>query len=276
MLRRALGPLGVVLAILLVAASVEAQFGYFREGRTPPKYPPPRMPDGNFTICRLQYNSVRAEAMGMGWRTDYPYAETNFMIRLSELTRTPISQNVEGDPNTYVVRLTDNELFNCPFTVASDVGTIGLKAEEIDRLRAYLLKGGFLWVDDFWGPLAWDQWQQEIAKVLPPSQYPITDVALNDPMFRSLFTVAKIPQITNIQFWRGVGGSTTSERGSDSLDAHFRVIRDAHDRIMLVMTHNTDVADSWEREGEDPGFFYQFSPNGYALGIDVLLHAMTH
>ena len=47
-------------------------------------------------------------------------------------------------------------------------------------------------------------------------------------------------------------------------------------RIMVLMTHNTDVADSWEREGEDPGFFYQFSPSGYALGIDVLLHAMTH
>ena len=58
------------------------------------------------------------------------------------------------------------------------------------------------------------------------------------------------------------------ERGPDSLDVHLRAIRDAHGRVMVLMTHNTDVADSWEREGEDPAFFYQFSPNGYALGID--------
>ena len=95
-------------------------------------------------------------------------------------------------------------------------------------------------------------------------------------MLRTQFTVEHVPQITNIQFWRAVGGSATSERGADSDEAHFRAIRDSHGRIMVVMTHNTDVADSWEREGEDPDFFYQFSPDGYALGINVLLHAMTH
>ena len=88
--------------------------------------------------------------------------------------------------------------------------------------------------------------------------------------------MSKVPQITNIQFWRGNQGRTTSERGADSPHADLRAIRDDHGRIMVLMTHNTDVADSWEREGEDPGFFFQFSPNGYALGIDVLLHAMSH
>ena len=72
------------------------------------------------------------------------------------------------------------------------------------------------------------------------------------------------------------GRSTTSERGADSDEVHLRAIRDHSGRIIVLMTHNTDVADSWEREGEDPDFFYQFSPKGYALGIDVLLHAMTH
>ena len=72
------------------------------------------------------------------------------------------------------------------------------------------------------------------------------------------------------------GGRSTSERGSESAVPHFRGIRDAHGRLMVVMTHNSDVADSWEREGEDPEFFYQFSPDGYALGINVLLYALTH
>jgi hypothetical protein len=139
-----------------------------------------------------------------------------------------------------------------------------------------MLKGGFLWVDDFWGTLAWDHWASQITRVFPPPEYQIEDVPIGDPMLSSLFEVKQIPQITNIQFWRRFGGTTTSERGEDSAVVHFRAIRDNHRRIMVLMTHNTDVADSWEREGEDPAFFYQFSPAGYALGIDVLLHAMTH
>jgi hypothetical protein len=263
--------------VVMAAAAAYAQQGFrFREGSLPPRYAPAAMPDGSFTICRLQYRSVRSEPMGIGWQTDYPYAEINLMTRTSELTKTRISRGLDGRPNTWVVRLTDDQLFNCPLVVASDVGTIGFQPEELARLRTYLLKGGFLWVDDFWGTQAWRQWSTEIARVLPPAEYPIVDVPMDDPMLRSMFEVKHIPQITNIQFWRGVAGSTTSERGSDSADVHLRAIRDTEGRVMVLMSHNTDVADSWEREGEDPGFFYQFSPDGYALGIDVLLYVLTH
>jgi hypothetical protein len=213
--------------------------------------------------------------MGMGWSTDYPYAEINLMTRLSELTNTDISRDAQELPNHYVVRLTDAALFNCPFVMASDIGTIGLTADEAVRLRSYLLKGGFLWVDDFWGTLAWEQWEREIAKVLPPDQYPITEVPLDDPIFTGPYQIPKVPQITNIQFWRRVSGTTTSERGAESAETHFRAIRDSRGRMMVLMTHNTDIADSWEREAEDAGFFYQFAHDGYAVGINVLLHSMT-
>lgn len=262
--------------LVLGAGFGYAQFGFGREGRMPAKFPPPLRTDRSFSFCRLMYQSVRAEPMGMGWRTDYPYAEINLMIRLSELTKTAVNMDAYREPQHWVVRLTDDALFECPFTMASDVGTIGLTEEEAIRLREYLLKGGFLWVDDFWGSRAWAQWSREIGKVLPPSEYPIVDLPLTDPLFHGLFDVQKVPQITNIQFWRGVDGTTTSERGPDSAEAHLRVIKDQRGRIMVLMTHNTDVADSWEREGEDPGFFYQFSPNGYALGVNVILHMLTH
>ncbi len=275
--RRALRiAVAVVIAGTAVAAAAYAQGFRFREGSLAARYAPAHMPDGSFVICRIAYRSVRVEPMGIGWQTDYPYAEVNLTTRLSELTRTRVSRDTSGAPNHFVVRLTDDALFNCPLTVASDVGTVGFSLAEVERLRAYLLKGGFLWVDDFWGSLAWRQWSNEIARVLPPAEYPVTDVPLNDPMLKTMFEVHKVPQITNIQFWRGVGGQSTSERGPDSADVHLRAIRDKHGQIMVLMSHNTDVADSWEREGEDPGFFYQFSPDGYALGINVLLHAMTH
>ena len=266
-----------VLALIVTGGLAFAQFRGGGDGNTPPVFAPDPLPDRDFVVCRLMYTSVVREQSGGGWRTDYPYGEINLSIRFGELTRTRVSTDDESRrPNHFVVRLTDDTLFQCPFTIASDVGTIGMSPEEAARLRTYLLKGGFLWVDDFWGTPAWEQWTSELANVLDPRDYPIEDVPLSDPIFHSQFTVREVPQITNIGFWRRSGGLETRERFEDSPFAEFKAIRDADGRIMVVMTHNTDVADSWEREGEDPEFFLQFSPYGYALGINVLLHAMTH
>jgi hypothetical protein len=263
-------------ALTLLAGAASAQFGGGEFMNVPPRFMPADPPDRDFAVCRLMYDSVRREPSGGGWRTDYPYGEINLSIRYSELTRTRVSFAGARDPNHYVVRLTDDTLFQCPFTIASDVGTVGLRPGEAERLREYLLKGGFLWVDDFWGTAAWEHWSRELEKVLDPVEFPVQDVPPADPIFHAQFSVDHVPQITNIGYWRRTGGSDTSERGADSDEVHFRAIRDRGGRIMVVMTHNTDVADSWEREGEDPAFFEQFSPAGYALGINVLLHAMTH
>jgi len=285
-------PVAIALAVALVASGgyAYAQFGPGGFGRggfdqlqglrgeqgDPPEFPPEAFPDANFTACRILYTSVRREANGAGWRTDYPWGERHLMLRLSELTRTRVSWQAPTIPHAWLVRLTDEELFNCPYLVASDVGTIGLSMEEAERLREYLEKGGFLWVDDFWGDAAWSQWSQEFGKAMPPSEFPIEDVPITDPIFHTMFEIKKVPQVTSIRFWRATGGRSTSERGAESAVPHFRGIRDKKGRLIAVMTHNTDVADSWEREGEDPEFFYQFSPDGYALGINVLLYAMTH
>jgi hypothetical protein len=160
--------------------------------------------------------------------------------------------------------------------MASDVGTIGLSPEEATALAAYLQKGGFLWVDDFWGEEAWDQWTRELGRAMPPAEYTIDDVSLDDPIFHSMIEVKKIPQVPGIGYWRATGGRVTSERGEETAVPHFRAMRDKRGRIIVVMTHNTDVSNSWERETEDAQYFYQFSIDGYALGINVLLYALTH
>jgi hypothetical protein len=285
-LRRRRSALVLILATLIAASSayVSAQFpqglggfgGLRGEQGDAPEFPPKDFPDRDFVTCRMLYTSVRREANGAGWRTDYPWGERHLMVRLSELTKTRVSFLAKDVPHAWLVRLTDEALFQCPYLVASDVGTVGLSQVEADRLREYLLKGGFLWVDDFWGEAAWEQWSREIGRALPAAEFAIEDVSLDDPIFHSLMEVKKIPQITSIRFWRASGGRSTSERGEESAVPHFRGIRDGHGRLMVVMTHNSDVADSWEREGEDPEFFYQFSPDGYALGINVVLYAMTH
>jgi hypothetical protein len=109
--------------------------------------------------------------------------------------------------------------------------------------------------------------------VLP--EYSIQDVPADHPIRHAMFRVDTVPQITNINFWRRTDGFT-SERGADSPDGDLRMITDHEGRIMVLMTHNTDIADSWERETEDREFFRQFSPDGYAVGINVALYAMTH
>jgi hypothetical protein len=243
------------------------------EGRAvPPRYPPKDFEDGSFLICKLQYTSVTSEAMGVGWSTDYPYAGINLMQRLSELTRTPVSKDADGDPNYWVVRLTDDALFHCPMLMGSDVGTMGLSDIEAKRLGEYLLKGGFLWVDDFWGTPAWLQWSEQIHRALPGSV--IFDIPVEHPIRHEMFPVNEIEQVTNIQNWLRTGN--TSERGADSPHADFRGIANDKGRIMVVMTHNSDFGDTWEREAESREFFEKFSTKGYALGVDVLLYALTH
>jgi uncharacterized protein DUF4159 len=277
---RIVAALVVVVAAAGVASAQRGRqrgfggYGRLAEGPgVPARYPPHNFEDGAFTVCKIQYTSVRYEEMGVGWATDYPYAGINLMTRLSELTKTPISKDDDGNPNYFVVHLTDDELFRCPFTIASDVGTMGLSDAEALRLRQYLLKGGFLWVDDFWGSAAWKQWSEQIHMALP--EYPIVEVPPGHSIRHEMFDISQVKQVTNIQNWRRTGGDTR-ERGDDSPQADFRMIADDKGRIMVVMTHNTDIGDSWEREGEDHEFFLQFSPAGYSLGVNVLLYAMSH
>ena len=229
--------------------------------------------DRRFTFCRLLYESVRSEPLGHGWNTDYPTSDSNFMMRISQLTTTAVSRWADGQPGHAVVRATQDELFECPFLFVSDAGTVGFSDLEAARLREYLLKGGFLYADDFWGDWAWEHWLGELRKVLP--EHPMVDVEAGHPLMTSLYRIPEVPQVPSIQFWRRRGRQSTSERGHESSTPHFRAIVDEDGRALVVMTHNTDIADGWEREGEDEDFFYNFSPEAYAVGINIAIYAMS-
>jgi Domain of unknown function (DUF4159) len=269
---RRLIPIALLAVVLLGSATAAQQFGRGRGVRA-------RMAsdldfDGRFNFCRLMYTSVVREEGGAGWSTDYPGADQNLSVRLSELTKTAVSRRLDGEPNHLVVRATDPQLFQCPWVQMSDGGTAGFSDEEVLRLREYLLKGGFLWADDFWGDAALDHLSAELSKVLPSDTYPVREIPLSHSMFRTMFNVSKLPQIPSIRIWRPF--RVTSERGAETATVHFKGIQDAEGRLMVLMTHNTDVADAWEREGEDQDYFRNFSPDGYAVGINVLLYTMTH
>jgi len=263
-----------LVAAILLGMSVAADAQFRRGGLFGARLATPEDIDGRFHFCRMVYQSAR-NGSGGSWTTDFPRADINMSIRFSELTKTRVSLNPAGQPNHLVVRLTDDELFQCPFLLMAAPGSAWFDEAEAVRLRIFLLKGGFLWADDFWGTYQWEQWVSQLRKVLPGGDHPIIDIPLNHPLLRTQFEVTEIPQIPNIGFFTRSGGGT-SEQGADSAVPHARAILDSGGRVMVLMTHNTDISDSWEREGDDATYFYHFGPRGYAFGINVLLYAMTH
>ena len=269
-----LGTLGVIA----VAATAAAQIWAGGYGRTPPRFPTATTLQGGFNFCRAMFQSDRREKQG--WGTDYPGADINFSIRLSELTKVNVTMRDDGEvpePEAVVVRLTDEALFQCPFLFMEDAGTARFSDAEVERLQDYLLKGGFLLVADYHGSWAREQFDEQISRALPPSQFPTIDVTppSDHPLWRTMFPVTKLQQNASIQTWRR-SGDIIERWNDDGAPPTARVIADDQGRIMVLMVHNTDLPDPWEREGEDKDYFFRFSPDAYAAGINILLYAMSH
>ena len=152
-------------------------------------------PDAGYVPGRVQFlpDHVLPGLRGFGgnWSVDYPRADVNLSIRLSELTKTRISTDASGEPDHIVISLTDPALFECPFVMMTEVGNAYISPEEAVKLREYLQKGGFLWADDFWGSYAWEHWEQELGKVLPPNEYKVFELPKDHPLFRQQFQICQ-------------------------------------------------------------------------------------
>jgi uncharacterized protein DUF4159 len=255
----------LIAIVVLLAVPLLAQFG--RGMR--PRLARAEDVDGSWQFCRLAYQ-------GRAWATDYPDADYNFSTRLSELTRTAVSKD-HGEPRPLIVRPTDDVLFKCGFVMLWQAESLFFSAEDAANVRQYLLKGGFLFVSDYHGTWGKEQFDAEIGRALPRGDFPIVDLTPpNHAIWNTFFPVTRLPQLASIQTWRRTGGGTIERWNDEGAPPDARGIADKHGRLMVVMIHNTDVPDAWEREGENPEYFYRFSPDAYAVGIDILLYAMTH
>jgi len=207
---------GVACAVILAVSVAYAQRGGVYTRYYGVTEASPETYDGAFHFCRAMFRGIQG-GDGGGWLTDFPDADHNLSIRLSELTKTPVSMNPRtGQPNFLAVRLTSPELYRCPFIMMFEVGNSYFDEEEAAALRAYLLKGGFLWVDDFWGTRAWSIWESQIRKVFPAGSYPIVDLPLDHPIFSQFRKVSRIPQIPSIDCWLGSGGDTRQPSAAHS------------------------------------------------------------
>jgi len=204
-----------------------------------------------------------------GWATDYPDSDLNFSYRLHQLTL------MEVDPDGLVLELTDPRLFDYPFIYIVEPGRLVFSEEEVKNLRRYLLNGGFLMVDDFWGEAEWYNFYREIKRVFGDRE-PV-ELALDHPIFHAVFELKEKPQIPSIGVaLAGRAYGITWER-PDAREAHFKAIYDDKGRMMVIICHNTDLGDGWEREGENEWYFREFSEKkAYPLGINIVFYAMTH
>ena len=239
------------LLLLLVASSLALT-------DNSPKHP--FSPSG-FTFTRLMYPSLGWR--GASWAVDYPKADKQFIFVLQKYSELYFVH----DENV-TLRLDDPELFHYPFLYAVEVGYMDLSDEDARRLREYLMRGGFLVVDDFHGTYEWQNFYTQIKKVLP--EYEPHDLPLSHPIFHCFYDIQELIQVPGIQYLRS--GRTWEK---DGYDARYMGIEDDAGRLMVMINHNVDLGDAWEW-AEVEEYPREYARMAFELGSNYIIYAMTH
>jgi hypothetical protein len=273
--------IGLLLGFGLAAGIGIAQYQTAREVEsnsvgTPNWTNDPAFKKDVFTFVRIKYKVEGAHGFGhepeRRWMIDFPDSDLNFSFRLQQMT------SLKVDPDARVLELTDTNLFDYPFIYIVEPGRLTFSDEEASILRRYLENGGFLMFDDFWGDREWIGFYTEIRKVFPTRE--IVDLPLEHPIFHCVFDLKEKPQVPGIEW--GIASQYTGvtyeqNHGPGAQEVHYRAILDDKGRIMVMICHNTDLGDGWEREGESEYYFHEFAEKkAYPLGINIVFYAMTH
>lgn len=256
----------LVIGTLLVAAAAAAP----QTSRVVEKQRSAVRPGRNFYFTRAIYTDYRSRRYGEagGWRrgawnTDFPEAEHYFLIALSRLT------NIDATDVPNPLRLDDPAIRGYPLLYAVEVGRMDLTGAEVEGLRNYLLAGGMLFVDDFWGTAEWANFELQMARVLP--EYRPTELPADHPVRRTFYTVDSIVQVPNI--YNAHRGGPTWER--DGYTPHLRGIYDERGRLLVLISYNSDLGDAWEH-ADDPYYPLPYSNFAFQLGVNAVIYGMSH
>src|SRR5262252_2957445 len=264
-----------VLALLAIGAFAQRyRFRDIEEEGSRPGFPR----DGEFHFIRVEYNDLPEFRRGFGfssrnargqgwWMVDWPDADDHFSMGVGRLTRVET-----GDPRH--LSLTDEHLFDYPWIYATQTAWWDLSDGEIARLREYLLRGGFLVTDDFWGE-DWELFRRTMERLFPSK--PISDIAEADAVMHVVYDIREkdrtwIPGTRHL--WRGPGGQILVRQPPGTSPA-WRAMYDDRDRAIVAINYNTDVGDAWEYA--DASFYPEaMTTLAYHYGINYLVYSMTH
>lgn len=221
-----------------------------------------------FYFTRAMYSDDFSigDELGGSWSIDYPKADRHFLLALDRLSA------VDASPAENAVKLTDPQLLELPFIYALEVGAMQLNDAEIEALRDYLLAGGFLFIDDFWGSFAMSSFSEQMQRVFPDRE--LVDIPTTHPLFHVIFDIDEIIQVPNLH-----NGIEYDRKGitheADGKEPRVQGIFDDDGNLMVLVNWNTDLGDAWEW-ADNPQYPSHFSTYAVSLGMNVLIYAMTH
>ena len=273
--KRVVLPLLLLAALLLPIAAQRPfdEFGNFRQRRRPTSDAPPSGASfGEFTFVRTIYQSPMRGRRGGGygyygggtWTTDYPEADNNFIVGLREWAGT----NLKIAPRPEALEILDDRVFDYPIIYIVEPGFMQLSPEQAARLREYIMRGGFIFLDDFWGEYEWENVQEQFRQIVP--EYEIMDLPLSHPIFHAYLDVEEVVQVPNVyNAQRGI----TSEKGG--VVPHYMGIENKNGRLVAFLARNCDLGDAWEWINE-PAYPVKYGLPAYKVGINVVIYAMSH
>lgn len=211
------------------------------------------LPNDLFTFARLRYNSGTWMGQRSKWLIDYPDSELNFSYRLQQMT------SLQVNPISAVVDIDPEQIRHYPFIYMIEPGDIWITDDEARILRDYMLNGGFIMVDDFWGIYEWNQFERALKQIFPDRNW--VDLELDHPIFHSVFELKLKPQIpaVGMAMMGREQGITYEWNKPGSETPHYRALYDDKGRMCMIICWNTDLGDGWEEEGTDPWYFREFS-----------------
>ena len=283
-LYRTAGAATIAVAVFAMLAAICAAQRPFKEYPSVEYGVPPIPADwqrpAEFAFARLMYppgpnDGYRGRFDGdyhLGaslWTQDYPRADRGLSAAVRRLTRIDTRSAEE------VVDLEDgDEVYNWPWLYAVQVGEWGLTQNQANILRDYLQRGGFFMADDFHGAYEWQMFERRIRQVFPDR--PIVEIPDSDPIFHTVFDLNDRYQIPGAEHLSmGYKRPDHPQSMDDGKGAHWRGIYDDKGRVMIAISFNSDVGDSWEWS-DDSRYPARFSDLGFRVGIDYIVYAMTH
>jgi hypothetical protein len=260
----------LVLVTLLRGVGQQPLSG-FEDSNPTSRYHPTALPAtsknrGEFTFARVVYDSPHSpynQWFGGAWRVDFPEADENFTegIHAWAGTNLRLSRPVQ-------LRATDQRLFDYPFAYIVEPGHMELSDTDAAALREYLMRGGFLFLDDFHGEIEWQRAREQVRKILP--EYEIKDLPLTHPIFHSYFDVNQVIQVPGVA---ALIHGVTYEKGG--VTPHYMGVENKDGRLMIFLTRNCDLGDAWEWIN-DSRYPAQYGLIAYKIGMNVIVYAMSH